>query len=101
MSTLIDPNIAGYLMTLCFCLALVAATHLPDEWDAWQASRPVVAEPAPELVVSSRLQRQADRFTRTNVTLSRYGDRRRRTPVLPTPENSEELIRLTAEAVES
>jgi hypothetical protein len=101
VSTLIDPNIAGYLMTICFCLTLVAATRLPDEWDAWQASRPVVAEPAPEPVVPSRLQRQADRFARANVTITRYGDRRRRTPALPTPADSEELILLTAEAAAS
>jgi hypothetical protein len=86
-------------MTLCFALTLVCLDRCVDEFDLWWASRPT-PEPEPELV-PARTPRQVTAFIRSNVTVTRYGDRRRRTPYLPIPADSEDLILLTREAAEA
>jgi hypothetical protein len=84
-------------MVLCFACTLVCLDRLVDEFDAWRASRPVVPEPV-EPVVPAWVRREADRFTRTHVVMTKYGDRRRRTPILPVPpDNTLELAEVSGD----
>lgn len=88
----LDPAVLGYLMVICFALIVVSADHLIDVYDEWRArgSELEAVEPAAP-ALPYRMRRQVRDFIASSVFVTRYGDRRRRTPALPVPDSAEDL----------
>lgn len=77
------PEVLGYLMMWCVVLIVLSANWALDDLDDWvKARRYVAADDEITSGLTPNASRQLARFVRHNVTVSTFGDRRRRTPAI-------------------
>lgn len=83
------PEFLGYLMVWCVVLTAVSVNGAIDAFDAWMEARRARSAEADEIPATDLLSEYARRrltsFLRHNVTVSTFGDRRRRTPAISDP----------------